>query len=252
MTLKTFRHTFGYNDLVRIRKPTRTPGQDLRDLPTYSVPEAARFLAIPPRTLSYWFSGRNRIFRPAGNYHTYSLLSFKDVAEAYMLYVLRNYYDFSSRSIKQFLENLKKETRSQHPLFDRDIRVFGSSLLLNRPRHGTRPREVVDLHHRQLTLAEVTDVFSKRILQDEQGHPLRVFPWRDFQTDHESRPVSIDPEVLSGRLVVTGTRIPVSVLLGMKLANIAPDKIAQDYRLDVETVKKALRHVENPILRKVA
>jgi uncharacterized protein (DUF433 family) len=237
---------------VRIRKPNRTPGQDLRDLPTYSIPEAATFLAIPARTLSYWFSGKYRIFHPAGDYEKYSLLSFKDVVEAYMLYVLRKFHNFSSLSIKRSLENLRKETKSQHPLFDLDIRVFANGLLLDRPAHGKRGREVVNLsRHRQLAFGDVTDIFSERILQDKQGQPLQVFPWRDFQTDHVSRPVSIDPEVLSGRLVVTGTRIPVSVLLGLKRAQTPPEEIAKNYRLDVETVEKALRHVEKP-LQKVA
>ena len=61
-----------------------------------------------------------------------------------------------------------------------------------------------------------------------------------------SRPVSIDPEVLSGRLVVTGTRIPVNVLLGMKITHRTSQHIAENYGLDIEAVEKALQHVERP------
>jgi uncharacterized protein (DUF433 family) len=237
---------------VQIRKPSRASRQDLRDLPTYSIPEAATFLAIPPRTLNGWFSGAGRLFSPAGDYKTCSLLSFKDVAEAYMLYVLRHYHHFSAQSIKRSLDNLRKETKSHHPLFTQDIKVFASSLMFEKRSRGKEDRQVVDLSKsRQLAFGEVVDVFSKRILQDEQGQPLRVFPWRYFSEDKDSHPVSIDPEVLSGKLVVTGTRIPVSVLLGMKISNNTPEQIAKNYDLDIEIVNKALRHIEKP-LQKVA
>src|SRR5271170_3547049 len=77
---KTFRTIYGYNELVRILRPSRKQREDLRDLPTYSIPEAATFLAIPPSTLSYWFSGTRRILHPTGDYRAHSLLSFKDLA----------------------------------------------------------------------------------------------------------------------------------------------------------------------------
>jgi uncharacterized protein (DUF433 family) len=249
---KTFRTVFGYNEIVRILKPTRKLGQSLRDLPTYSIPEAAAVLAIPPRTLSYWFSGAHRIFQPAGEYRTHSLLSFKDIAEAYMLYVLRHVHNLSAQSLRDSLLNLRKETKRSHPLFDLDIQVFSRDLLLDIPPRGKRGRQVVNLsQNRQLALGEVIDIFKKRILKDSQGHTLRVFPWRYFTEDNSARPVSIDPEVLSGRLVVTGTRIPVSVLLGMKESQRTTQQIAENYGLDIDTVEKALRHVGKP-LQKVA
>jgi uncharacterized protein (DUF433 family) len=168
-----------------------------------------------------------------------------------MLYVLRHIHNFSAPAIKLSLENLRKETKTKHPLFSKDIRIFANSLLLNKPLRGAREREVISLSNRQLTMGEITDVFSKRILQDERGEPLQVFPWRYFMEDNASRPVSIDPDVVSGRLVVTGTRIPVSVLLGMKKSNRTITEIAKNYSLDADSVEKALRHVEKP-LQKVA
>jgi uncharacterized protein (DUF433 family) len=181
------------------------------------------------------------------------LLSFTDISEAYMLHVLRSFYKFSPGEIKTALENLRKETRSQHPLFKLDLQVFASrNLLLNRPARANREREVVNLsRNRQLAFGVVTDVFSKRVLRDNEGLPVRVLPWRYFREDHESRPVSIDPEVLSGRPVITGTRIPVSSVIGMRLANKTTEQIADNYGLDVGMVEKALRHFERP-LQKVA
>jgi uncharacterized protein (DUF433 family) len=252
VTIKTFRRIFGYNEAVRVRKPTREVGQDLSDLPTYSISEAASFLAIPPRTMTEWFAVRRGLFTPSGDYGSYSLLSFRDLAEAYMLYVLRHYHHFSLFHMRRVLSELRKETQSQHPLLRTDIKLFASSVMLDKPPRGNRGREVVDLsNNRQLALGEVVDAFSKRILQDDEGQPIRIFPWRLFAEDHESRPVAIDPKVMSGRLVVTGTRIPVSILVGMKIHGKSTSDIAKTYRLDLSIVEKALLHFERPV-QKVA
>ncbi len=248
MTARTFRRIFDYTELVRIKRPIRSNKQDLRDTPIYSIPEAARSLAMPPRTLTSWFSGRERIFTPAGDYQNYSLLSFKDVAESYVLYVLRNHHHYSSAEIKRAMVELRKETKSQHPLLSLDLRSLGKNLLLNRPARGSRGREVVNLSgFRNLVIGEVVDTWGQRLLQDEDGKTLAIFPWRYFDEDKDSRPVSMDPEVLSGRLVVTGTRIPVSALLGLRIARKSDAQIAKSYDLDVEVVKKALRHIDNPL-----
>lgn len=248
VTVRTFRQTFGYTDLVLKRKPVRMDRQDLRDLATYTIPEAATFLAIPRRTMADWF-GPQRLFKASANYGGYSLLSFRDIAEAYMLYVLREHHRLPTAHIKRALQSLRKESDCKHPLLDLDIRVFANSLILDKPPRGERSRELVNLssHGRQLALGPVIDVFSKRILQDHKGQPSKLFPWRLFAQDNESRPVSIDPDVMSGRLVVTGTRIPVSVVVGMSLRNKTPEEIGKNYNITPDLVRKALLHIERPI-----
>lgn len=169
-----------------------------------------------------------------------------------MLFVLREFHNFPTHRIAQALDELKKESRSKHPLLSLDIKVFGSRLLFDRPARGFRDREIVDLSSsRNLVLAPVSDAWGKRILQGQKRQPVQLFPWRYFVKDNESRPVSMDPSVMSGRLVVTGTRIPVSVLLGLRSIGRKPEAIASSYRLSVDTVNKALEHIE-PTLPKVA
>lgn len=71
-----------------------------------------------------------------------------------------------------------------------------------------------------------------------------IFPWRFAATDHHSRPVSMNPRIMSGRLVVIGTRIPVSVLWGRKRSGAKVDEIAADYGLDRKIVQQALTHID--------
>jgi uncharacterized protein (DUF433 family) len=62
----------------------------------------------------------------------------------------------------------------------------------------------------------------------------------------------MDPDVMSGRLVVTGTRVPVQILLGKQLSGKSFEQIALAYRISAETVEKALRHIDRPIHQKAA
>jgi uncharacterized protein (DUF433 family) len=226
-------------------KPTRQVGQDLRDVPTYTIPEASAFLAVPTRTMQAWFSHKNRLLRPAGEYgRKLALLSFRDVTEAYILEVLRSIYRLPMKSLRHVLEEAQHETGLEHPLLDADLRVLFRGLVIKTPALGRRKQQFVDLsHNRQLAIPEVVNVLGRRVLKDSKRGPYRIYPWR-FLLDDDSRPVSLDPDVLSGRLVVTGTRIPVQVLLGRKLAGESAQHIADDYDIGLDAIQKALEHVE--------
>jgi uncharacterized protein (DUF433 family) len=252
VTVKTFSRTFGYTEPLFKKKPGRKPRQSILDVATYGIPEAAAFLAIPRRTLYRWFVGSERVFSPAAQIGEFVFLSFKDVAQAYMLFVLREFHDISTSQIVRQLRELRKETKSAHPLLTLDIKVSGSTLLYEKPTRGNTGRQVVDLaSSRNLFLGPVADVWSKRILQNDRHQPLQIFPWRHFAKDSDSRPVSMDPNVMSGRLVVAGTRIPVSALLGLHATGKKPMQIAKSYRLNIEIVEKALSHIE-PTIQQVA
>lgn len=220
----------------------------------YSIPEAAVALAVPPRTMHEWFAGRRRLFSPEGQYANYSLLSFRDLAESYVLYMLREYYHFSFPQIRKAISELCKESKSRHPLLNPNLKVFaGRNLVLDRPACRAHPRQVINLSQsRQLAIPSIVEIFSCRILRDEKGHPSSIHPWRFFQSDNASRPVTIDPNVMSGSLVISGSRIPVSAILAMKLAGRSPESISKNYRLDLDIVEKALQHVERHPLQKVA
>ena len=62
-----------------------------------------------------------------------------------------------------------------------------------------------------------------------------------------SSPITVDPKIMSGRAVVTGTRIPISILAGMKKSGKSEVDIARNYNLDKEIVAKVLRHIERPL-----
>ena len=91
-------------------------------------------------------------------------------------------------------------------------------------------------------MPEIVEPFAKRIIWDRKGEPIRLLPWRLADKYPDETPVSIDPMVMSGRLVVTGTRIPVRVLWHRKRSGESVEHLADDYGLSTDVVRKALGH----------
>jgi uncharacterized protein (DUF433 family) len=223
-------------------KPVRQPGQDIRTLPTYTIPEAAAFLAIKRRTMSSWYEGDEPILKASGYYGSTHLLSYKDLEEAYRVYLLRERFGFSFQFLRFSMRNARRMFRSQHPLHRADaVKECLQDLVYDKPARGRSPRTVSSIGKKpgQQVIEEVVNLFAERI---EAGR--FIFPWRFAATDHQSRPVSMNPRIMSGRLVVSGTRIPVTALLGRKRAGSKIAEIAKDFGLDRDMVEKALTHLD--------
>ena len=140
------------------------------------------------------------------------------------------------------MRNARKMFRSQHPLQRADaIKECLRDLVYDKPAYGKTPRTITSLGKNpgQQVVKEVADLFAERIVDGKF-----IFPWRYAATDHQSRPVSMNPRIMSGRLVISGTRIPVTTLLGRKRAGVRVDEIAKDYGLDRSVVEKALTHLD--------
>lgn len=223
------------------KKPIRRPRQDLRTVPTYTIPEAAEFLAIRPRTMFSWYEGDDPVLVASAVQGAIHLLSYRDLEEAYRVYLLREKFQFSLQFLRKSLRNARLLFRSAHPLQRADaVKECLRDLVYDKPARGNSPRTVTSLGRNpgQQIVEEVVDLFAGRIIEGEY-----IFPWRFAATDHESRPVSMNVEIMSGRLVVSGTRIPVSTLLGSKRAGQSAREIASDFDLELESVEKALIHV---------
>src|SRR5256885_141712 len=105
----TFTRICEFDDYVMTHKPVRELGQDIRTLPTYTIPEAASFLAIPTRTLFEWYAGQKPVLKPSGRSAGVALLSFRDLEESYKVHLLRSKEDYSL----QYLRNAMAEARDE-------------------------------------------------------------------------------------------------------------------------------------------
>src|SRR5581483_804266 len=95
------------------KKQTKKKLDDLRNLPAYSIREAARYLGIPVTTLKSWVMGRpypsgtgTRFFAPIIHIpdRNQNLLSFINLVEAHVLNATRKYHNVPLKNIRKALE----------------------------------------------------------------------------------------------------------------------------------------------------
>src|SRR3989442_1096268 len=156
-----FRLSFQRSEAVLTAKPIRKPGQDIRLLPTYTIPEAAAFLAIRERTLFSWYEGEESILKSSGMYGPIHLLSYRDLEEAYRVYLLRERFSFSLQFLRRSMRNARRMFRSQHPLQRADaIKECLEDLVYDKPARGKTPRTITSLGQKpgQQFVKEVADL----------------------------------------------------------------------------------------------
>lgn len=190
-----------------------------------------------------WFLGSRSIFTPAYRNGSTVLLSFNDVTEAYVIEVLRSHYEYNPARIREALAALRKKTRLQKPLAQRELYAipeFQSLVDVRRLRGRT---EYVDIaKNENLVFEGFVTSLGRRIQRDGRGRVTTLYPWKD--ADSEDSPLSMDPNVMSGELVVSGTRIPASLIVSRVASGKSIEEIAGMYRLNIDLIQRVLSYLE--------
>ena len=150
---------------MRHNKPFRKPRQDIRTVPTYTIPEAAKFLAINSNTLFAWYTGREPVLVSSGKIGKTNLLSYRDIEEAYRVYLLREVHEMSLQLLRRSMQYARTEFKNKHPLQNASaIKKLFKDLVFDRPARGKHPRTVISLGRNpgQLVVEQVVDLFSTR------------------------------------------------------------------------------------------
>jgi uncharacterized protein (DUF433 family) len=240
-----FRSSANIADLIMFhKKPTRQSNQSWSELPTYTSPEAAVFLAMTTHRLQDWYIGECPILKASGSIGNIPLLSFRNLEEAYKVYLLRSKHSKSLQYLRRAMSDARENTGSEHPLLTHEIDVM-SRLALIIPGRGRRKRRAITLGDPSKPdyFPEVVKAWGVRISKTRN----EIFPWRYASEDDHSTPVSLNPEVMSGRLVLRGTRIPVNMLWGRAKTGEKVEAIAEDYRIDLRQVRQALAHFDKTL-----
>jgi uncharacterized protein (DUF433 family) len=142
------------------------------------------------------------------------------------------------------MSDARDKTGSKHPLLTHEIDVM-DRLALIVPGRGKRKRRAITLGDPSVPdyFPEVVKAWGIRISKAR----AEIFPWRYASQDDTSMPVSLNPEIMSGRLVLRGTRIPVNILWGRVKLGEKVENIAEDYRLETTQVQQALTHIDETI-----
>lgn len=220
-------------------------GQDPRELPTYSLPEAAHYLRIPRATLRSWVVGRpyptqagTRFFKPLirlPDKHK-RLLSFMNTVEAHVLDAIRREHEIPLGKVRRALDYLRRKFPSRHPLADQEFETDGMNLFIER--YG----ELINISaDGQLALRKLLEAHLRRIERDKAGLALRLFPFTRKRQAEEPKVVVIDPFVSFGRPVLVGTGIATAVIAERYKAGESIEDLAQDYDRQRIEIEEAIR-----------
>ena len=218
--------------------------RDPREMPRYSVAEAARYLDIAEQTLRAWFygttygSGANikpfpLILTPASS----ELLSFYDIASAHTLVALKREGLLPNQKIRIVVESLKNEfSESRYPLLGHTYYRFGRDLIVK------RLGDIVNLtRSRQLGIKRIVDKAWSRLELDSENMPLRFSPLRS--TDRRGKgAIIIDPNLSSGRPVIRGTGIAAEIIAKRKWSGESKISLAKDYHVSKRAIEAAISY----------
>lgn len=242
---------------VKVRRTT----EDIRELPSYSITEAALYLAIPPSTLKTWFRGYKS---PSGHRHAPMikpadgrrlLLSFYNLAEAHILEAARR-RGVNTKHIRTAVEWANATLPGPHPLLTHEFATAGRRMFVRKLQGKTieasRYGQIVSLR-----LAPVLKKFLKTIVRDPvddlpiEIHPVRPSPEKRKEDAKKKRvyvregPLAINPKICSGRPIVKGTDVLASVLRLRVHASEPLSDLARDYGMDTSEIYKVVKYLDN-------
>jgi uncharacterized protein (DUF433 family) len=219
----------------------RKPHQSLQDHPIYTIPQASFYLAIPESTLRYWII-KHPVWTIADP-QSY-LLSFRDLAQAYYLEMARKHFRLTLAKMREVEKQARRESKSPYPLIRPNISTFLNHIFMEKPARGKQPQRLINItKFGQLAMPQIVKPLSTRYRWT--NNTLQLFPWRlwDGTLQDKRRPVMLDPDVMSGGLVITGTRIPVQVVALRKAAGESISHLAKDYQITETGIEFALEHL---------
>jgi uncharacterized protein (DUF433 family) len=216
---------------------------DLRELPSYTVPEAAHNLGLPRTTVSAWVFGMST-GRPGDKRHFDAViapppqqgvhrLSYYNLAEVFVLRALRKRHRMPLNLIRDALDKVRDELQIDRPLLHEGFKTDGVRLFLE-TLGGT-----TDLQSGQRTLF---DAHLGRI-EWEGRLAARLYPFVSATEEKEGpRPVVIDIRRAFGRPVVDRIGVPTEELFSRWSAGDSIDEIVSDFRCRSDDVEAALRY----------
>ncbi len=214
-------------------------------MPLYRVSEAARYLQIPPATLSQWLKWEVDLSQPEPRPveplirrpdREAKELSFFNLVEAHLLQVLRIVSGDHRAQIKAALAHVEQQLKTPHLLTCKTFQTNGADLLVNALGQSARLSR-----SKQLTMGTQFQHLLTRLEWDGEGKVARLFPILQSGVGTEiDRPLMIDPQVSFGRPVIAGTGVPTSIVADLFEAGDSIQAIAEDYNCKPEQIAAAV------------
>jgi uncharacterized protein (DUF433 family) len=216
---------------------------DLREIPMYTVAEAAHHLGMPRATLRSWVFGRNYRAGGEGRFSPGVIrrpnpsderLSFTNLVEAHVLRALRVEHEVPMPLVRKALLYAENELGIPRILISDELRAAPGEMFLKE-----YSRLLSLTVSGQLAMEKMLDQFLKRLSRDVDGIPIRLYPFIAPEVD-DRRVVSIDPRIAYGRPSIPSKGISTAVLAERANAGEEIEDLATYYGLAIEDVEEAV------------
>lgn len=218
---------------------------DPREVPLYTVRQAAYYLGDPASTVRAWTVGQDypRAHGRTGRFHPLirlpegrpARLTFNNLIEAYVLRTLRRAHQVGLSTVRQAIANVTKQLGDPRPLLSRDFATDGVRIYL---RELDGLLEVSTGEGNQYAIREVIEVGLTRIQRSPDGFVERLYPYR-ISVD-EPKVVAIDPRTSFGRPTIQGSGVAVDVVADLIRAGEKPERVAREFGISKQEVDSAV------------
>lgn len=214
---------------------------DARELPAYTIAEAAHYLGVPAATTRYWATGQDSyaaLIEVPDSQPT--LLSFLNLVELHVLAAIRRKHAVTMPKVRSAIDYLREHTRSavdrRHPLISKQLETDGLDLFVQR--YG----QLVNISQDgQIAMRGVLSAALRRIERDPRGIPIKLYPFTRSNIEHAPAMVVIDPALSAGRPVIRGTGLATEVIAERYKAGESVRELARDYERKEAEIEEAIR-----------
>ncbi len=210
---------------------------DPREMPAYTVPEAAHYLGLPVSTVRYWSAGRDsyRALIAVAQKHPV-ILSFLNLVELHLLAALRRKHAVSMPSVRRAIGYLKKCYESPHPLLAKQMETDGLDIFISN--YGQLINITQD---GQTAMRQVMEAALHRIERDNNHIPIKLYPFTRAQIENAPSVIMIDPAISGGRPVIVGTGLATEIIAERYKAGESISELTHDYGRTEAEIEEAIR-----------
>lgn len=219
----------------------RKQRRNVRELPAYTISEAAHYLVVPAATIRYWSVGQGA-YEPliAASSRSPTLLSFLNLTELHVLSAIRRTHVVAMpkirRAIHYLMTHASGKTDRRHPLISRALETDGLDLFIEQ--YG---RLVNVSQAGQMAMRTVIGAALRRIRRDAEGVPIKLYPFTRAAVSDAPAMIVIDPTVSAGRPVIAGTGLATHVIAERCKAGESVRQLARDYECEEAEIEEAIR-----------
>jgi uncharacterized protein (DUF433 family) len=214
-----------------------------REMPAYSIRDAAHYLQLPSATLRTWVLGRpyptqagTQWFAPliALPEPELKLLSFTNLAEAHVLSAIRRARKLDLQVIRNSLDFVKRRFNWERPLTQQRFATDGVRLFVEHL--GT----LIDVSSGgQMLLGRVEDYVDR--FDWLEGSVVRFWPFTRKPFQESPKAVLIDPSISFGRPSLDRVFVPTAEIAGRYKAGDSIELLADDYGCSKSEIEEGLR-----------